>query len=197
MPGSGPARKTVRAGLCYASPVENAKYWEYIPGLESSDAYAAFEDYRDQDPKQRTLISASRRSGVPYPTVLKWSRENFWIDRVASYDIARAQVRAQERERIEAQEATAWAEQRAEILAKLREVSLQGLDQLAHDLANRRTRLRPNELKQITDLLLKFGNIENGDPTEIVDNQIDLSQATPEQLAALESLRELGKSEDE
>ncbi len=171
--------------------------WDFIPGLESSDAYAAFEDYRDQDPKHRTLASCARRSGCSYPNVTRWARENYWTDRVASYDAHRAAQRSEERQRLELAADETWAEQRAEVLAKLRAVSLQGLDQLAHDLANRRTRMRPNELKQLTDLLLKFGNLANGDATDRVDNVIDLSQATPEQLAALESLREFGKSDDD
>ncbi len=170
--------------------------WDFIPGLETSDAYGAFEDYRDQDPKHRTLISVARRSGVPYTSVCRWNRENYWADRVASYDAHRAAQRGVERARLELAADETWAEQRAEILAKIRTVSLQGLDQLAHDLANRRTRMRPNELKQLTDLLLKFGNLANGDATDRVDNVIDLSNASPEQLAALESLREYGKEQE-
>jgi len=185
------------AGLCYnarVSTLSEEKYWDFIPGLESSDAYAAFEDYRDQDPKHRTLASAARRSGLAYHQVSRWSRENYWADRVESYDAARAAARTVERLKLEQADDEAWAVQRAELLGKLREVALHGLDQLVHDLTHRRTRLRPNELKQIADVLLKYGNLANGDVTERVDNVIDLSNASEEQLAALESLRELGKS---
>lgn len=187
-----------RAGLCYHGRVTppDDTLWDFIPGLETSDAYAAFEDYRDQDPKHRTLASAARRSGASYPTIARWAKENYWHDRVEAYDKHRADMRARELARQDAADAETWAEQRAEILAKLRQASLQGLDQLVHDLANRRTRMRPNEIKQITDLLLKFGNLANGDATERVDNVIDLSQASDEDLAALERLRSLEKSEE-
>ena len=183
-------------GLCYDAHVSNPEehYWEFIPGLESSDAYAAFEDFRDQDPRHRTLASAARRSGVAYPTIQRWARENFWHDRCESYDAMRAATRATERRKLETEADQAWAEQRAELLAKLREAALHGLDQLVHDLTNRRTRLRPNELKQITDVLLKYGNLANGDVTERVDNVIDLSNASEEDLAALERLRQFEKS---
>ena len=170
-------------------------YWDYIPGIESADAYAAFEGYRDQDPKHRTIASAARRAGLPYPTVWRWSKENFWVDRVAYYDQHRAAARAAERQRLEQVEDVAWSEQRAELLGKLRELALHGLDQLTHDLANRRARLRPNELKQIADVLLKYGNLANGDATERVDNVIDLSNASDEDLAALERLRQCEKSD--
>lgn len=176
---------------------DEAPYWEYIPGLDTADAYAAFEDYRDQDPRHRTLASAARRSGVSYPTVFRWSKENFWIDRVASYDLHRAEQRAIERRKLEQAADETWAEQRAEVLAKLRDIALGGLDQLAHDLANRRTRLRPNELKQLADVLLKYGNLANGDATEHVAHELDLSQCTTEELAAFERLRELGQKSDE
>lgn len=171
--------------------------WDFIPGLESAAEYAAFEAYRDQDPKHRTLIATARRSGFSYPVVLAAYRGNFWADRVELYDVHRAEQRAVERAKQEAIADLAWAERRAELLAKLNDVSLQGLDQLAHDLATRRTRLRPNELKQITDVLLRYGNLANGDATDRVANVIDLSNASPEQLEALESLRELEKSGDD
>jgi uncharacterized protein with PIN domain len=171
--------------------------WDFIPGLESAAEYAAFEAYRDQDPKHRTMASAARRSGLPYPSVSKMAKGNFWIDRVALYDQHRAETRAIERAKQDAISDATWAEMRAELLAKLREVSLEGLDQLAHDLATRRTRLRPNELKQITDVLLRFGNLANGDATDRVANVIDLSNASPEDLAALERLRQFEKSDDD
>ncbi len=180
----------------YVLPPPEDYLWEYIPGLETSDAYAAFEDYRDQEPQHRTLASCARRSGSAYPTVSKWHRENYWSDRVTSYDQHRAAQRALERVKLEQESDVTWAEARAEILAKIRTVSLQGLDQLAHDLENRRTRMRPNELKQLTDLLLKFGNLANGDATDRVDNVIDLSNASNEDLAALERLREYGAKSD-
>lgn len=178
-----------------AEPVE--PYWEYIPGIESAEAYSAFEDYRDMDPKHRTYAAVTRRAGVPYSSVLRWSRENFWIDRVAHYDMYRAEQRQAELRRLETADVEAWSDQRAELLATLREVGLHALDQLAKDLKDRRTRLRPNETKQLLDVLLKYGNLANGDVTERVDNVLDLSQASDDDLAALERLRELGKSDDE
>jgi hypothetical protein len=171
--------------------------WDFIPGLESSAEYAAFEDYRDQDPKHRTLASAARRSGMPYPSVVKMAKGNFWADRVELYDKHRAEIRAVERAKQDQLQDATWAEKRAELLAKLGEITLAGMDQLIHDLSNRRTRLRPNELKQLADLQLRFGNLANGDATDRVANVIDLSQASPEALAALESLRELGNGDDE
>ncbi len=183
--------------MCYPCHVQDEYLWDFIPGLETSDAFAAFEDYRDQDPKHRTLASAARRSGSPYPTVCRWARENYWADRVSAYDQHRAAQRAVERERQDKQDAVTWAEQRAEILARLNEITRAGMDQLIHDLSNRRTRLRPNELKQLADLQMRYGNLANGDATERVDNVIDLSNASDEDLAALERLREHGKSDDD
>ncbi len=163
--------------------------WEYIPGLETAEQYNAFEFYRDQAPKVRSLADTARACGYSYAQIWRWGREGFWPDRVQAYDLARAEQRSIERARAEQIADVQWAERRAEILAKINAISLQALDQLLYDLSHRRTRMRPNEIKQLTELLLRFGNLANGDATEKVATTIDLRNASDDDLAALERLR--------
>ena len=171
--------------------------WDYIPGLEKPDQYAAFEFYRDSAPRIRSLADTARACGISYGTLTRWAKENYWADRVASYDLHRNEQRALERVKAEQIADATWAEKRAEVLAKINQISLTALDQLQHDLGQRRGRMRPNEIKQLTELLLRFGNLANGDATEQVANVIDLRNASDEDLAALERLRNLEKDADQ
>jgi len=173
------------------------RIWEYIDGLETPDQYQAFEYYRDRDPRMRSLADTARGTGVGYAAILRWAHENFWEGRAQDYDTHRIEQRTLERTRAELVVDRNWAERRADILSNLEALALAGASQLLHDLQTRRTRLRPNELKQITDILLRFGNLANGDATEKVDTHVDMSDLSDEQLQALEFLRERRSSEND
>lgn len=166
--------------------------WTFIEGLESSDAYAAFEEHRDQDPRHRSLASTARRYGVAPTTIYRWSKENYWESRIQSYDAHMAALRAAELAQREQTAVRAWGERREELLALGEEAALLGLEQNLHDLKTRRGRMRWNEAKGLLGVVLREGNLANGDATDRVDNVIDLSNASDETLAALEQLREHG-----
>ena len=175
---------------------EPPKIWEFVDGLETSDQYQAFEFYRDREPRLRSLRDTAIATGIPYGTICKWARMNYWDGRAQDYDTHRIEQRATERARAELLVDRTWAERRADVLANLEALAIRGAAQLAHELATGRTRMRFNELKQVSDLLLRFGNLANGDATEKVDTHVDLSDLSDEQLHALEFLRGRRSTED-
>ncbi len=170
--------------------IDESRAWEYCPGWEPPEAYEAFQCYRDQGPR-RTLARTARTLGASYGGVVRWSALYLWSERCASYDTHRERERAAARARAETLADEKWAERRAALLADLNEVADLGAQQLLHDLTTRRTRLRPNELRQIVETLVKWQNLANGDATEKVDLGYDLANMSDEQLQALESIRTL------
>ena len=174
--------------------------WEFCPGFETPESYDAFQHYRDTGPAHRTLARTARDLGIGPGTVYRWAQQYLWADRVLSYDAHREAERASLRKAAEGRVDAAWAETRADLLRQLHELTDLGIGQLLTDLRQRRTRLRPNELRQLTETLIKWSNLANGDLTEKVDSGLDLSQLSGEQLAALGPvLRGLaaGRTEDD
>ncbi len=157
--------------------------WDFIPGFEPSDAYEAFAHYRDLGAK-RTLTRCARDLGIGPGTVVRWARLYLWADRVQSYDTHRAAERERLRAIADADADAKWADVRKERLEQLNELADLGAAQLIHRLRTRRGEMRPNELVQITRLLMHFGNLANGDATEKVDGLPDLSNMSDEQLTA-------------
>lgn len=165
--------------------------WEYVPGFETPESYQAFEFYRDSDPRFRSLTNTASALGKTYAAVWRWSHLYLWAERVQSYDTHRAREREALRREAEASADRKWADERAELLHKLGALVNQGLLKTLHDLQSGRITLRPNELKQLTDVLLKYANLANGDATDKVDVTHDLSNMSDEQLASLSWLRDM------
>ena len=187
--------------MCYdpsvTDPVRNeSKIWDYCPGYEAPEAYDAFAHYRDTGPAKRTLAHTARTLGASYAQVCRWARTCGWDERCLSYDAHRALERDRMRAAAEKQIDEAWSVKRAALLAELNDVTSLGLAQLVHDLRQRRTRLRPNELRQLLESEIKWGNLANGDATDRVDLGYDLGNMSDEQLAALEAVRHLPKKDD-
>ena len=166
--------------------IPEEQFWSYVPGFESPDQYEAFEHYRDAGPRLRSLADTARAMRLSYGTIVTWARERGWDERAEAYAAAR------EREVDER-----WADKRAKLLEQAHGLVVEELGRLVVALRKRSGAMRPNELARWADILLKYGNLANGDATERVDVPIDLSNHTPEQLAALEGLRALQRKSDE
>ncbi len=176
--------------------ISDEALWSYVPGFESPDQYEAFEHYRDAGPRLRTLAGTARALRIAYGTVFQWSQQKGWAERVLAFDGHRIAQRAELARAREQTADIAWAEKRAEILERWSSILGEELTRFEASLRKRSGAMRPNELTRALDILIKYSNLANGDATERIDVPIDLSNHTPEQLEALEALRQLQKARE-
>jgi hypothetical protein len=176
--------------------ITDEQFWSYVPGFESPDQYEAFEHYRDSGPRLRSLAGTSRALRIGYGTVVTWAREKGWDERVLAYDAHRIAQRAELARAREQEQDVAWAEKRTELLERWHGLLSEELVRFEASLRKRSGSMRPNELTRALDVLIKYSNLANGDATERIDVPIDLSNHTPEQLAALEGLRALQRKSE-
>lgn len=178
-------------------PDSDAPAWDYVPGFESAEQYHAFAHYRDMGPQHRTVSGVARDLGISPGTCAQWARQGMWADRCASYDAYRIQEREALRRAAEARADQDWAEQRAELMRKTTQAAQIAVGQLLDRLRQNRADMRPNEITRLLDRLMHWQQVVNGEITEKVevDHELDLSNATDEQLATLAKL--LGKGTGE
>lgn len=175
----------------------DSPHWDYVDGFDTPQSYEAFEYYRDSSPRLRSFRDTAIAVGMSDGAVYRWAARFLWRERVASFDAYRARQRDTLRATREQVTDTAWAEKRGELLDKATEIATAELTRLMHDLSRKRRTMRPNELTRLLEVTIKNGNLANGDVTERVDVPLDLSNMTPERLAALEELRSmLGKDQE-
>jgi len=186
-----------RAVLLFGDMSDESPAWEYVPGFELPEAYQAFEFYRDSDPRVRSISTTAAALGYTYARVLRWANLGMWRERVASYDSHRDAERLKALEAAQARANQSWAEERAEVLTQAGAIVKQQLLKTLSDVQTGRLTLRPNELKQLLDVYLKYSNLANGDATERVDGIPDFSNMSDEQIAGLAFLRDLAKGKKE
>lgn len=178
-------------------PASDAAAWDYVPGFESAEQYHAFAHYRDMGPQHRTVSGVARDLGISPGTCHQWARQGLWVDRCASYDAWRIQERDRLRKEAETRNDISWAEQAAEITRQTAEIALMAQAKLLDKLRRGRDDMTPKDTVAFTNAAVKWGQVLNGEITEKVevDHELDLSNATDEQLATLAKL--LGKGSGE
>ncbi len=182
--------------LCYRASVTPEQFWSYVPGFESPDQYEAFEHYRDSGPRLRALAGTARALRLSYGTLCTWAREKGWDERALAYDQHRIAQRQSLMQAREIEQDQAWADKRTELLERWHSLLAEELVRFEASLRKRSGSMRPNELTRALDILIKYSNLANGDATERIDVPIDLSNYSPEQLAALEPLRALQRKSE-
>ncbi len=182
--------------MANADGITDEQFWSYVPGFESPDQYEAFEHYRDAGPRLRSLADTARALRISYNSVVTWAREKGWAERALAFDghrIAQRQELARAREQATDE---LYAEKRARLLERWGGLLEEELVRFEASLRRRSGAMRPNELTRALDIFIKYSNLANGDATERIDVPLDLSNHTPEQLEALEALRQLQKARE-
>jgi hypothetical protein len=66
---------------------DNPKPWEQ-QNKESTQAFAAFREYRDTPPEDRSIRAVAQKMGYKNPSpLLRWSSKYSWVDRARAYDM--------------------------------------------------------------------------------------------------------------
>jgi hypothetical protein len=175
-------------GNAPVSVYAEASAWDYIPGYDSPESYAAFATYRDLGPRLRTYARVAEMHMRSMQTIVRWAQGWGWAERVQAFDVAQNAARdALLAERRTAADA-AWAERRAQHLEMAERALSLGQAALIRKLESGRD-LKTNELTQLLREVMRWQNLANGDPTERLDTEQDLSQLTAEELAKLTEAR--------
>lgn len=174
---------------------ELAEYWNYIDGAETPEQYSCFASYRDMGAR-RTIRAVALLHERSDSLLHRWAGAGSWVDRAKTYDLEQLKVRdALVAERRNAAN-NAWADRRAELLEAVEDITMQGLEKLAHNMRTNRSQLRASELRGFIETLTKWQNLANGHATEKLDFGVDYSKLTDDEMNKLDEasrLQELAK----
>ena len=169
--------------------------WERQYG-ESRQAYAAFKEYRDLPPHQRTLAKAAEKYGRSVRLIERWSGQWQWMKRVAAFDLDQDRFKLQaERDAI-----IEMSRRQAQIALMFQTKLIQRLNDIDPG------ELEPTDLARWFEVATKVERLARGLPDQITREEITgagggpisieekyerlhLIMANPEARAALQSLQ--------
>lgn len=156
--------------------------WERQP-IDTDESFKAFCTYRDQIPPRRF------RGLGPTATIAEWYRDHGWRERIAAYDAWLDSIMLREREEALKKAARNQGTEHALLLVEAREFL--GLElakflktSKEHEIQN----LRPHEMIRLLEQVIKLERLVQGETTENVSQQVDLSKLSVEELRQLEAL---------
>lgn len=183
-------------GARYAPKGATPNPWDRQPG-EGPQAFRAFAAYRDSGAGgakrslQKTAESLTKSNGEPYSvgTLKEWSRKWGWQARVDAWDDE--QDREVQRELVKG--IASMRKNHVGIAKAMLSKSLQALQRIPVD------ELAPSDIARLVDVAAKLERISRGEVTERTEgtqtiagevalHQIDLSNVTDEELAALDEI---------
>jgi hypothetical protein len=178
------------------------KPWEFQPGIDTYDSYAAFIVYLDccerHIPGSRRLRCVSQITHTPLSTIRTWSKADLWVERATERMLRVFGIRENAIEDEYTKEGKKVAQEWLETVRLQKAV----VDDQTEKLLSRcleqgeGTHLRTIDLIRLSKETLHSERLLRGQATEIVGEELDLSKLTDEQLAAYEALTRLAKKDD-
>lgn len=163
------------------------EFWDQCPG-ETAEQFMCFQFYLALGPS-RYLAHVARHCSVSYAAIYAWAHSWAWTDRAELYDQVQVKERAQMLGQLQAQSNATWATEQAEIFALQTALVLDELraarkKQLAGE------RMKPNELARHVEILNRNRTLASGGATDRVENGLDVSNWTADDLANFEAMRD-------
>jgi len=145
-----------------------ADAWEQRAS-ESGEAYAAFLAYRDQGLGKRSIRDLSRQLGKSPSLVARWSSDNGWMERAASWDAHLQRVVQAEFE----EELRAAVKRQAQMAGVFLNKVVQRLQQL--DPAD----LTPSQMIQWFDVAARVERTAFGQPDMVIEGRMGNTEHSP------------------
>lgn len=170
--------------------------WDFQPGVDTPETWPVFAWYL-QLPAPRRLKAVALAFGLNVATVSNWAKRDLWVERALHWDKRMLQTRQAALESLYAQDGKTVAQAYLETVRCQKAVLDDQLDKLLAECVNSDTRrLRPNDLVRLSVETLRAERLLRGQATEIVAEELDLSQLSDEELAAYEALTSKARRKD-
>lgn len=146
------------------TPTTTPKPWERQP-RETPKAFAAFTEYRDMTPSERSCAKVAEAVGKSKSLIEQWCTKYGWVERVAEWD--------NEQDRIEREIAQ---KEQVKAIKRMRErhieIACQMLDKAAEKLKELDTEeIRPADIPRIVDSATKLERISRGDVETVIEER--------------------------
>ncbi len=163
------------------------KPWER-QHFDTDESFEAFKLFRDSRPPRRVLA----QRGYPTSSLYAWFRDHAWAERVRAYDAHTDSILLGEREALLRQNAQQISAEHMALLHSARDLAQRELDKmLSRSVDNDEMNLlRPGELVKLLETVIRYDRLIRGESTENIDQQIDLSALTLDELLTYKALRE-------
>ena len=176
----------------YDTTMNPTELWSRLPG-ETEAAFAAFEIYRNELKKPRSLKKLARKMGTSYGVLGNWSSQYRWSSRAKAWDShcarARDKVVLSEQAKIAREQLRAW--ERVRSIAEATLVRL-GQDIVSKDEKAAGNNIGYNGAVQALQCATSAERLILGEVTERTESatkhSLDLSKLTDEELKTLEAL---------
>lgn len=163
--------------------------WTRQP-CDDDRSWPAFVEYRDQSPPRK--LRPVFDGGLIQTRA--WYIDNAWRDRVAAYDTWRDKIVLEEREAILRQSSKAVAAEHMRLAKDLRSVALAETEKFLDAVSKTpMSTVRPRELVSMIEAVVKVDRLIRGETTEKIEQSIDLSKFSMEEIVAWHKL--LAKAE--
>lgn len=165
------------------------KPWEYQPGIDNDRSYQAFTWFLTLPPPRRVSLLAGQFQ-VSVVALGRWASQGYWYDRARAYDDDLARQRKSELDRVYQQSGADVAKQQLELVAIKNAIVGDQLDKLYRECIDRpeSTRLKPVDIVRLRAEAFREERLVRGQPTDIIESEIDLSRLTDDELRAYEAL---------
>lgn len=146
------------------TPTTTPKPWERQP-RETPKAFAAFTEYRDMTPSERSCAKVAEAVGKSKSLIEQWCTKYGWVERVAEWD--------NEQDRIEREIAQ---KEQVKAIKKMRErhidIACRMLDKAAETLSELDTEdIKASDIPRIVDIATKLERISRGDVGEVIEER--------------------------
>lgn len=162
--------------------------WEFWPGVDDPDSWAAFIFYQTLPPP-RKLHYVADCLGLQYGQVSRWAKDAHWQARVLEWDKHIAAIRLEETEELIREDQRTVTGKHLETTRKALAVADRELAKLVQESAKSAHSTMPaRDVLRLADLAIKTERLVRGQATEIQGQELDLSKLSDEELAAYEAL---------
>lgn len=169
-------------------PAEDLKPWDRFP-CDSDESWEAFQLYLSQRPPRRLYLSP-HGVRLPINKARKFYTEGLWAERARAFDTHCAKVKNEEIEALVAHSAREIMAEHLAMLADAREVLGIELEKLlAQTKGSEYNALKPRDLTNLLDAVIKFDRLLKDQATEKVETTLDLSKLSLEEIRELERLQ--------
>lgn len=166
--------------------------WDFQSGIDNSTSWAAFEYYRAL-PHPRKLRDVAQVFNVSYGAVAGWANDGLWRDRALAWDRHLSTIQKEVVEDATRETAAEMAERHGDMLRKSFDLVERELGKMHKESIDSpgAMLLRPKELLQFQDTVVKLERLVKGQATDITKDaeDLDLSKLSDQELEELDRLR--------
>ena len=182
--------------MLFGVGIEQLAPWDFQPGIDTGEGFPIFGWYLQLAPPRR-FKPVALAFGLSVPTVTRWALHGLWQERARAWDQHMLRMRQAATEEIYGQDGKAVAQAYLDTIRAQKMIVDDQLDKLARECLERdAVRLKPNEIVRLSVETLRAERLLRGQATEIIGEELDLSQLSDEELTAYEALTSKARRRD-